>query len=127
MSERGDAGYAEEVFAEQVTKDKKEIFMARRSAIEGVFFGEVESLIEQPVHISEEKQREYLALEEQFAATLAEGQKALWETFLSAAELWACEREEVRFRQGFRWGMRLATEICEAEFGKKEKGGEAEE
>ena len=78
MSERGDAGYAEEVFAEQVTKDKKEIFMARRSAIEGVFFGEVESLIEQPVHISEEKQREYLALEEQFAATLAEGQKALW-------------------------------------------------
>lgn len=101
--------------------------MARRSAIEGIFFGEVESLIEQPVHISEEKQREYLALEEQFAATLAEGQKVLWEAFLSAAELWACEREEVRFRQGFRWGMRLATEICEAEFGKKEKGGEAEE
>ena len=101
--------------------------MARRSAIAGIFFGEVESLSAQPVRRSEEKQREDRALEERFAAPLAEGQKALWETFLSAAELWACEREEVRFRQGFRWGMRLATEICEAEFGKKEKGGEAEE
>ena len=101
--------------------------MAKSSVIEDIFCGDVESLIDRSVCASGEQQKEYLALEEQFAATLAEGQKALWEAFLSAAELWACGREEVRFRQGFRWGMRLATEICEAEFGKKEKGGDAEE